>query len=78
VGDVVRDAGGREREQVIGRCAFSRYNNLKWQEGIWKRSRAWEALKIFPPALYEAADRSVEPEFLDNERQKPATLGKGY
>ena len=30
----------------------------------------WEALKIFLPALYEAADRSENPKFLDKELQK--------
>ena len=30
----------------------------------------WEALKIFLPDLYEAADRTVEPEFLEQELQK--------
>ena len=30
----------------------------------------WEALEIFLPALYEAADKTVAPEFLDQELQK--------
>jgi hypothetical protein len=30
----------------------------------------WEALKIFLPALYEAADKTEPPEFLDKEMQK--------
>jgi hypothetical protein len=30
----------------------------------------WEALKIFLPDLYEAADRTVKPDFLDQELQK--------
>ena len=30
----------------------------------------WEALKIFLPALYEAADKTTAPEFLDQELQK--------
>jgi hypothetical protein len=30
----------------------------------------WEALKIFLPVLYEAADRSKSPQFLDKELQK--------
>ena len=38
----------------------------------------WEALKIFLPALYEAADRSEAPEFLDKEMQKVTfDLGEG-
>ena len=30
----------------------------------------WEALKIFLPALYEAADRVDDPEFLEQELEK--------
>ena len=30
----------------------------------------WEALKIFLPALYEAADKTEAPEFLDKELEK--------
>ena len=30
----------------------------------------WEALKIFLPALYEATDKTVAPEFLEQEMQK--------
>jgi len=30
----------------------------------------WEALEIFLPALYEAADRTVAPEFLEQEMEK--------
>ncbi|MDR1982326.1 MAG: hypothetical protein LBQ08_00815, partial [Holosporaceae bacterium] len=38
----------------------------------------WEALKIILPALYEAADRSEEPEFLEQELQKVTfDLGEG-
>jgi len=34
------------------------------------RSYFWEALKIFLPALYEAADKTEAPEFLEQELQK--------
>jgi hypothetical protein len=38
----------------------------------------WGALKIFAPELYEAADRSVEPVFLEQELQKiTLDLGEG-
>jgi hypothetical protein len=38
----------------------------------------WEALKIFVPELYEAADKSVEPVFLEQELQKiTLDLGEG-
>jgi len=38
----------------------------------------WEALKIFVPELYEAADRSVDPVFLEQELQKiTLDLGEG-
>jgi hypothetical protein len=38
----------------------------------------WEALKILLPVLYEAADRSEAPEFLDKEMQKVTfDLGEG-
>jgi hypothetical protein len=38
----------------------------------------WEALKIFVPELYEAADRNVNPEFLEQELRKiTLDLGEG-
>ena len=38
----------------------------------------WEALEIFLPALYEAADKTEAPEFLDQEMQKVTfDLGEG-
>ncbi|MDR1650143.1 MAG: hypothetical protein LBR71_07765 [Synergistaceae bacterium] len=43
------------------------YNNL-WKTVL--RRYFWDALEIFLPALYEAADRSQEPEFLEQELEK--------
>ena len=38
----------------------------------------WEALGIFLPALYEAADKMIAPEFLEQEMQKVTfDLGEG-
>ncbi|MDR1650016.1 MAG: hypothetical protein LBR71_07115 [Synergistaceae bacterium] len=42
-------------------------------DNLWKtvfHRYFWEALRIFLPSLYEAADRSREPEFLEQELQK--------
>jgi hypothetical protein len=42
-------------------------------DNLWKtvfHRYFWEALQIFLPDLYEAADRSREPEFLEQELQK--------
>jgi hypothetical protein len=42
-------------------------------DNLWKvvlERFFWDGLKIFLPALYEAADRSQKPEFLDKELQK--------
>ncbi|MDR1731000.1 MAG: hypothetical protein LBR61_02795 [Synergistaceae bacterium] len=65
----MRDEEIQEMEHDAKNGAPERFD----YDNLWKtilHHFFWEALKIFLPALYEAADRTKEPEFLDKELQK--------
>jgi hypothetical protein len=67
--DVKRDRDGK----LTAEGEHSTESERMDYDNLWKfilKRFFWEGLKLFLPALYDAADRSQDPEFLDNELQK--------